>query len=193
MRLEHMKRWFCEKLESMGLMPNDDVNDEVDQENSLNKKNILDEKTLAIMNYLEMFKNQEIIRTKPVRNDYSYTTTPIIFKGCTKNGKIIREVKHRTIELPIYFTDSGWMEYNVAQIPDKNHPLYKYIGKNIKRIHGVKLEESENCKDMDKSFMIGDVKLISVNKHHIVIECFSLGQITCNCQYTKAEDWKIVN
>ena len=181
-RTTQMKRWFRVNLKRFGVMLDN-------KKAAPNLETVsLDEQTQKKIEFLEKYKDKKVIRIQPNGGDYSYINNPIVFKDTTQDGRIICEENGEICKLPISFTDFNWMEYNEAIRADKNHPLYKWIGKEIRRVKEVELDSCE-----DQSFIMGNVKLISVNQHHIVVECESLGKIICDNRYSIAADWKLVN
>lgn len=147
--------------------------------------------TRKVVNHLRQYVGHEIVRTKPVCWDWSYTNNPLLLVGFTSDGCI--RCRHTGIAagtfgneefvLPLHFTDCNWITYKKA-LKAKGNVLNKWRGKKIRRIR-----PTSTCND--HSFMSGDAPaLISASKHHMVIMC---NDIKCflNSSYMNPEDWEL--
>lgn len=148
------------------------------------------------VNYLKQYIGHEIIRTRPLHGDWSYTRDdPILLLGFTSDGCI--KYRHTGFDaialgnkeyvLDLHYTDRNWITYKKA-IKAKNNQLNRWKGQKIRRIRPA-----------DNSISFMDKKdaptLIAASKYHIVVMHNSVGiegmKSTLDSRYNRLEDWEI--
>lgn len=152
--------------------------------------------TRKTIKYLKRYEGHEIIRTKPVSEDWSYTENPILLVGFTADGCIryretgfnLRIFGNQELVLPIQYTDRNWITYRKA-LKAKDNKLNEWRGKKIRRIRPTPI--IGDCSFIEASAPT----LISASKHHMVIMYNDIGiegDISIlNRDYMNPEDWKL--
>ena len=143
-----------------------------------------------IMRQLDKYRGKKIIRYAPtVNDDWSFTTSPVIFKGFTLKGEIVccyikencaNHYNYDFILLP-EFTDTNWMPYEDIFIPCDDIPLTSWVGKKVKRIYIDELKRFD-----EQEFEINDSieypTLACVSKYHVVLNLNGKLFIFCDQQ-----------
>ena len=153
--------------------------------------------TRKVINHLRQYVGHEVIRTKPVRGDWSYTHGSALLlagftpDGCIKyrhTGREARSFGDEEFVLPIWFTDRNWITYKKA-LRAKGNKLNKWKGKKIRRIRPT-------ATFGDCSFTSGEAPtVISASKHHLMIMYNDIGlkgkKSLLGADYAFPEDWEL--